>query len=141
MQVAAWGLVPFVFSGRNYHYYDFQGFNFAFAPEVFAVYNFRMVPVVTPFIGLGLGAQINTMKAESGTDSISLGSSFIWSLKMGAKWTIPNSKWDLLGTFKYTMLTELPVQKDLNSGSITVKGKGIYLMHEYLVSVGVAYNF
>lgn len=70
-----------------------------------------------------------------------MGASYIWSVKAGVKWAIPNTKLDLIGTFKYTMLTNLSVQQNLNSGSITRKGKGIYLMHEFLVSVGVAYNF
>lgn len=133
--------VPFVFIGKNYYDYDFQGFNFAFAPEVFAVYNFRKVPVVTPFIGLGIGAQINTMKAESGTDSISMGASFIWSVKMGVKWAIPNTKWDLIGTYKYTMLTNVNGEQDLNSGNPTSKGGLNWLMHEFLGSIGVSYNF
>ncbi|MBP3365597.1 MAG: porin family protein [Treponema sp.] len=69
-------------------------------PQIVAVYNFTSIPFVQPYIGAGIGYNINSIDSEVGTD---MENSFSFVVKGGVRYNIPGTTCLVFGYGKYNV--------------------------------------
>ena len=96
-----------------------------FTPQLVAVYNFTSVPFVQPYIGAGIGYNINNF---SGFDSeVDMANAFSFVTKGGVRYNIPGTTMLVLAYIKYNFnMTELTEsyggeswKADINAGTLS----------------------
>lgn len=96
-----------------------------FTPQLVAVYNFTSVPFVQPYIGAGIGYNINSF---SGFDTeVDMANAFSFVTKGGVRYNIPGTTMLVLAYIKYNFnMTELTEsyggeswKADINAGTLS----------------------